>query len=84
MFSIARQSTPPKVNAVPYIAMLKENNTHTGFLKSKQHDTLAAETGRTGLWLRAMFEVGYAYGWRHEELLALRASSQPSGGNDPA
>jgi integrase len=26
-----------------------------------------------------MFEVGYTYGWRHEELLALRASSQPSG-----
>jgi integrase len=24
------------------------------------------------LWLRAMFEVGYTYGWRHEELLALR------------
>jgi hypothetical protein len=31
-----------------------------------------------------MFEVGYTYGWRHEQLLALRASSQPSGGNDPA
>jgi hypothetical protein len=41
MFSIARQSTPPKVNVVPYIAMLKENNTHTGFVESKQHDTLS-------------------------------------------
>jgi len=73
MFSIARQSTPPKVNGVPYIAMLRESNTRTGFLESKQHDGLAGETGKVGLWLRAMFEVGYTYGWRHEELLALRA-----------
>jgi integrase len=72
MFSLARQSTPPKVNAVPYIAMLREDNIRTGFLESKQHDSLAAETGKVGLWLRAMFETGYTYGWRHEELLDLR------------
>jgi integrase len=54
------------------IAMLREDNIRTGFLESKQHDSLAAETGKVGLWLRAMFEVGYTYGWRHEELLALR------------
>jgi integrase len=72
MFSLARQSTPPKVNAVPYIAMLREDNIRTGFLESKQHDALAAETCKAGLWLRAMFETGYTYGWRHEELLALR------------
>ncbi len=74
MFNLARQSTPPKVNSVPYIAMLRENNIRTGFLESKQHDSLAAETGKIGLWLRAMFETGYTYGWRHEELLALRVS----------
>jgi integrase len=72
LFRLAQQSTPPKVRTVPYIAMLKENNTRTGFLESKQHDSLAAATGKIGLWLRAMFEVGYTYGWRHEELLALR------------
>jgi integrase len=72
MFSLARQSTPPKVTGVPYIAMLREDNIRTGFLESKQHDSLAAATGKIGLWLRAMFEVGYTYGWRHEELLALR------------
>jgi integrase len=72
MFNLARQSTPPKVQSVPYIAMLRENNIRTGFLESKQHDALAAETGKIGLWLRAMFETGYTYGWRHEELLALR------------
>jgi integrase len=72
MFNLARQSTPPKVNAVPYIAMLHEDNIRTGFLETRQHDSLAAETGKIGLWLRAMFEVGHTYGWRHEELLALR------------
>jgi integrase len=72
MFNLARQSTPPKVQLAPYIAMLRENNIRTGFLESKQHDSLATETGKVGLWLRAMFETGYTYGWRHQELLALR------------
>jgi integrase len=72
MFNLARQSTPPKVQSAPYTAMLRENNIRTGFLESKQHDSLAAETGKVGLWLRAMFETGYTYGWRYEELLALR------------
>lgn len=62
MFNLARQSTPPKVQSVPFIAMLRENNIRTGFLESKQHDSLAAETGKIGLWLRAMFETGYTYG----------------------
>jgi len=72
MFNLARQSTPRKVNNIPYIKTLKENNTRVGFLESKQHDALAAATGKTGLWLRTIFELGYAFGWRHEELLGLR------------
>jgi integrase len=74
MFNLARQSTPPKVTSTPYIALLREDNIRTGFLESSQHDRLALETGKFGLWLRAMFEVGYTYGWRHEELLALRVA----------
>lgn len=82
MFNLARRSTPPKVAGVPYIAMLRECNIRTGFLESKQHDSLAAATGKVGLWLRAMFEVGYTYGWRHEEVLALRVSQvNPSAGS---
>jgi integrase len=72
MFSLARRATPAKVAAMPYIPMLKESNTRTGFLESQQHDQLAAECGKVGLWLRALFEVGVTYGWRHEELLGLR------------
>jgi integrase len=72
MFNLARQATPPRVNSVPHIAMLKENNVRTGFLEAKQHDRLVAECGRAGLWLRSIFEVACTYGWRHEEVLALR------------
>jgi integrase len=31
-----------------------------------------ADEIRREAWLRAMFETGYTYGWRHEELVALR------------
>src|SRR5262249_16301686 len=72
MFSLARKATPAKVVTIPYIPMLKESNTRTGFLESRQHDLLAKECASIGLWLRAMFEVGLTYGWRHSELLNLR------------
>jgi len=62
-----------KVNSIPHIRMLAENNVRRGFLESSQHDRLAAECGKQGgLWLRSMFEVGYSYGWRHSEVLSLR------------
>jgi site-specific recombinase XerD len=72
LFRLAQRSTPPKVTMIPYIGMLKESNVRVGFLESKQHDALAAQTGKIGLWLRSVFELGYVYGWRIEELLALR------------
>jgi site-specific recombinase XerD len=72
MFRLAHQSTPSKINTVPHIAMLKENHIRTGFLEGNRPDSLAAETGKIGLWLRAIFEAGYTYGWRHKELLDLR------------
>jgi integrase len=61
-----------KVVTIPYIPMLKESNTRTGFLESRQHDLLAKECASVGLWMRAIFEIGYTYGWRHSEVLNLR------------
>lgn len=63
-----------KVGQQPYIGTLKERNVRKGFLKDEQYQALARETGKVGLWLRAMFEVGYTYGWRKSELLKLRVS----------
>jgi integrase len=74
MFNLGRESTPPKVREVPYIPMLKEDNVRTGFMDMKQHDSLARECAKVGLWLTAVFEVGYTYGWRHEEVLRLKVS----------
>ncbi len=78
-YNLARRCTPPKVRSVPYIPMLDESdNVRTGFLESKQHDTLADATLSCvggGLWLRTMFEIGYVYGWRKGELLNLKVSN---------
>ena len=60
-FSLAKQCE--KINAVPYIAMLRESNVRTGFLSSKDLDRLAdACTKIGGLWARALFECAYTYG----------------------
>jgi integrase len=52
--------------------MLKEKNTRKGFLASAQYDQLARECAKYGLWMRTLFDLGYTYGWRHEELLSMR------------
>jgi len=71
-FHLGMRATPPKVQRVPHFAMLTENNVRTGFVEVGQYDKLAAATAKRGLWLRAMFECGFTYGWRRGELLNLR------------
>ncbi len=61
-----------RLKAVPYIGMLKERNVRKGFLKDADYKALARETARVGLWLRALFELAYTYGWRKTELTDLR------------
>jgi integrase len=51
---------------------LAENNVRTGFVEPEQYSKLANATAKTGLWFRAIFEVGYTWGWRKEEVLGLR------------
>jgi integrase len=71
-FNLARECTPPKVKIVPYIPMLKESNVRRGFVESVGYVRLAEQCCRVGLWMRALLECGYTYGWRVEELLDLR------------
>ncbi len=71
-FNLARECSPPKVQLVPHIPMLKESNVRKGFLPSEGYARLAERCSRIGLWMRALFECGYTYGWRHEELVNLR------------
>jgi len=50
--------------------MLDESgNVRKGFLKDSQYEAMARETLKRGLWLRAVFEIYYAYGWRLNEPL---------------
>lgn len=70
MFKLALESE--ELIRVPHIRRLKESNVRKGFVKDAEYQALARETAAAGLWLRAMFEVGYTYGWRKSELLTRR------------
>src|SRR5271157_118170 len=72
MFHLATECTPPKVQFVPYIPMLQENNVRTGFVEAEARMRLEQACGRVGQWMLAMFEVGCTYGWRHGSLLKMR------------
>lgn len=70
MYKLALQNDD--LTRVPYIRHLKESNVRTGFVKDAEYEALACETAAAGLWLRAMFEVAYTFGWRKTELLTRR------------
>jgi integrase len=70
MYKLALQSTPPKVQRMPHIPMLRENNVRTGFVEDADFARLASEAGE--LWLRTFLELAFTYGWRRGELLGLR------------
>ena len=58
------------LDTVPYFPMLDESqNVRTGFLQPGEYARLADATAKQGLWLRTMFEIGYAFGWRRAEML---------------
>ena len=71
-FHLGMQSTPPKVQRIPHFAMLSEDNVRIGFVELSQYDKLVSSTAKRGLWLRAMFECGFTFGWRRSELLNLK------------
>jgi len=60
------------VSSVPEFSLPKEDNTRLGFIEPAQYDALAAATGKKGLWLRTLFELGYSLGWRIGELRNLK------------
>ena len=65
---------PPLTYTVPYIGMLDERgNVRRGFVDEQAFERMAEEAAKEGLWLRALIEVAYKYGWRRGELINLRA-----------
>ena len=71
-FNHGTEQTPPKVRFVPHFNMLEENNVRRGFLQDEQYLRLSRECAVEGVWLTGVFETAFAYGWREDELLALR------------
>ena len=71
-FNHGTEQTPPKVRFVPHFNMLEENNVRRGFLQDEQYLRLSRECAVEGVWLTGLFETAFAYGWREDELLALR------------
>jgi integrase len=61
-----------KVYSIPSFPHLEERNVRKGFIEDGQYQALAKACSAEGLWLRAMFEVGYNFGWRVSELLTMR------------
>jgi integrase len=68
IFHLAAQNTPPKVNFIPFIPMLKESNIRTGFFEHEQY--LAIKNALPD-YMRPIITFGYHTGWRKSEVLKL-------------
>ena len=68
MFNLGARRTPPKVDRVPYIPMLKENNIRKGFFEHGDFISL-----RTALpyYLKGFVTFAYKTGWRVSEINSL-------------
>jgi len=69
-FSLARKSGVLKVS--PWFPMLREDNVRTGFLRDEDYPGLASACSLEGIWMRGIFEIANAYGWRSDSIRSLR------------
>ncbi len=68
MFNLGTQRTPPKVDRVPFIPMLKENNTRKGFF---DHGDFLALKDALPSYLKGFVTFAYKAGWRVSEISGL-------------
>ena len=68
MLNMGARQTPPKVNRVPYIKLLKENNARMGFL---EHGQFLALRENLPDHLKGFITFGYKVGWRISEIKGL-------------
>jgi len=68
MLNIGARQTPPKVDRVPYITMLKENNVRKGFF---EHAEFIALRDALPFYLKGFATFAYKTGWRVSEITGL-------------
>ncbi len=68
MLNIGTRQTPPKVDRVPYIPLLKENNVRKGFF---EHAELVALRDALPDYLKGFVTFAYKTGWRVSEIAGL-------------
>ncbi|MDI9526476.1 MAG: tyrosine-type recombinase/integrase [Desulfomonilia bacterium] len=68
MMNIGAKQTPPRVDRVPYIPMLKENNVRKGFF---EHVDFIALRDTLPHFLKGFVTFGYKTGWRKSEIETL-------------
>lgn len=68
MFRLGEQETPPMVDRVPHIPMLKEDNVKEGFLDAEQYEALRSHLPDH---LKPVLTFGYRTGWRVNEIRSL-------------
>lgn len=68
MLNLAAQQTPPKVDRVPFIPMLEENNARQGFFEHGEY--LALKDALPG-YLKGFITFAYHSGWRLSEVSGL-------------
>ena len=68
MLNLGARQTPPKVDRVPYIPMLKTNNVRKGFF---EHGDFLALREVLPEYLKGFVTFGYRSGWRFSEITGL-------------
>ncbi len=68
MLNLGARQTPPKVDRVPYVPMLRENNTRKGFF---EHGDFLALRDALPEYLRGFATFAYKTGWRISEIINL-------------
>ena len=68
MLNMGARQTPPKVNRVPFIKMLEENNARQGFFENGE---FLALRDRLPDHLKGFVTFGYKVGWRISEIAGL-------------
>jgi integrase len=68
IFNLAARQTPPKIDRVPYIPMLKENNVRKGFF---EHGDFLKLRNALPDYLKGFVTFAYKTGWRVSEIEGL-------------